>query len=165
MERDPQIGLNRLIVFQAIAAKKLLAVMKDPNEYTMNGKAEDAQGNQVSPLSKEACRWSLLGSIYRARLSQEEALAAKFMFEMPQIPLATVSFGIKLDEARKILQGFAKDYGKKRQLYEDYMKLVMKKAALPAAPSKPQLPAPEPSSVGATASVGGAETSSTLNSA
>ena len=164
MERDPQIGLNRLIVFQAIAAKKLLAVMKDPNEYTMNGKAEDANGNQVSPLSKEACRWSLLGSIYRARLSQEEALAAKFMFEMPQIPLATVSFGIKLDEARKILQGFAKDYGKKRQLYDDYMKLVMKKAA-EAAPSKPQLPAPEPSSVGVASSVGGAETSSTLNSA
>lgn len=161
MERDPQIGLNRLIVFQAIAAKKLLAVLKDPKEYTMNGKAEDANGNQVSPLSKEACRWSLLGSIYRARLSQEEAIATKFMFEMPQIPLESVSFGIKWAEVRKILKGFAKDYGKKRQLYEDYLALATKKAALPAASSDPTSQATGETSSG----VAGAETSSTLNSA
>jgi len=89
------------------------------------GKAVDYQGKQVSPLSANATHWSLLGTLYRCRLNESEVMALRVFFEGGQgWTIESVSNSMPRQEQVKVLQGLAKDCGKKEQALEDYQMLA-----------------------------------------
>jgi hypothetical protein len=130
---DPQATVNfaRLVMTQAQAAKKILKVIYDKDNWCQYGKALDGRGRECSPISPNAARWSFLGAIYRARLTKDEALSIRILCETNKFTVEAFSQSTDYELIIKLLKDTGKDLGKKTQLYEDCCALATRLASTP----------------------------------
>lgn len=124
-DQDPRLSALRLITLQAQAAAKLLKLLGKPDAWCPMGKAVDAHGKQINPLSPNATHWSLLGALYRCRLTQAEVMALRVFFEAGHgWTIESISSSMPRYELVTVLKKMCKDRGKKIQALEDYTNLV-----------------------------------------